>query len=424
MKPILFAPIMVLLAAAPDPAEATVRRVPLDHATITAALAAAGPGDTVEVAAGTYAPSTNGETFPLLLATDNVALIGAGMGVTVLDAEGTGGVIRHTAPTGGRISGFRITGGSAAVGGGVRVDAGEVQVDHDLIDGNGASVGGGGIYVQNDAAPWIHHNLILDNFATTTVDVHGLRYDHTSSGVFEHNLVARTDGNGLLTTTKARPTVRHNIFYANGIPDPERGRGICWLSDTSAVIHHNLFFANQKAALLWSEGGGDFSGVQANDFDANDEVYGNLDGDPLFVNEAAGDWQLQPESPAVDAGDPSLPHDPDGTVADLGPFPFTHVDSVPPGTGGNVALSIAPNPLSDDADVRFTLARRAKVRVEVLDLSGRRVRVLVAGAHDVGSHVVRWNGTDDAGRAVGSGVYYVRLRAGLLVRAVPAIVVR
>ncbi|MDB4640897.1 hypothetical protein OAF56_04610 [Pirellulaceae bacterium] len=47
-----------------------------------------------------------------------------------------------------------------------------------------------------------------------------------------------------------------------------------------------------------------------------------LDTDPLFVDPANGDYTLQAGSPAIDAGDPSSPLDLDGSIADLGAYPF------------------------------------------------------------------------------------------------------
>ena len=43
---------------------------------------------------------------------------------------------------------------------------------------------------------------------------------------------------------------------------------------------------------------------------------------------------------------------------------------------------------------------------------GRQVKVLLDAQREAGYHVVRWDGTNDAGRAVGSGVYYYRVQAG------------
>ena len=49
---------------------------------------------------------------------------------------------------------------------------------------------------------------------------------------------------------------------------------------------------------------------------------GNINADPLFVNAAAKNFRMQIGSPAINAGDPASPSDADGTVADLGYYPF------------------------------------------------------------------------------------------------------
>jgi len=55
------------------------------------------------------------------------------------------------------------------------------------------------------------------------------------------------------------------------------------------------------------------------------------------------------------------------------------------------------------------LATSGEVRLAVFDVSGRRVATLQEGRQEAGRHAVTWNGTDDAGRGVSSGIYFARL---------------
>ncbi len=70
-----------------------------------------------------------------------------------------------------------------------------------------------------------------------------------------------------------------------------------------------------------------------------------------------------------------------------------------------------PNPFNPRTTLRFELDRAGPVRLEVFDLSGRSVRVLVHGPRDAGPHGVVWDGRDARGLHVPSGVYLVRLEA-------------
>ncbi|MFO7654948.1 MAG: S8 family serine peptidase [Candidatus Krumholzibacteriia bacterium] len=87
---------------------------------------------------------------------------------------------------------------------------------------------------------------------------------------------------------------------------------------------------------------------------------------------------------------------------------FTMLDkSVPQAT---TALSLHPNPFNPSTVVAFSLAKQGVVRVAVYDVAGRLVRELAAGLHAAGTHELQWDGTDDAGRSVRSGVYLVSMR--------------
>ncbi len=423
---------LMLLLVFPVSAPAGTLHVPAQYPTIGAALADALPGDEIIVAAGTYSPST-GESFPLTMSTDGVKLLGAGMGITVLDAQGTAGVIRHTASGGGRISGLTITGGLAPDGGGIHVTAGNVEIDHDLIVGNGAEVRGSGILLDRASAPpiapWIHHNVVWDNFDATPADEgdpHGVFHFGQTFGVVEHNLIGRSDGNGLLTVTGATPSLRHNIFIENGIAGPPaRGRGICWTSGTPPSLFHNLFFANVLAAILWPAGGGNMSGTFANSVSPTDFVYGNLDANPLLVDPDDGDFHLQSQSPAIDAGDPTLPFDPDGTIADLGPFFFDQGGTgAPAASEVGVRIVAAPNPFQSATTISFVAADETRVETEILDVRGRRVRRVAGAACAAGTCRVEWDGRDESGEPVAGGVYLVRVNVDGVARSTPVLLLR
>lgn len=81
-----------------------------------------------------------------------------------------------------------------------------------------------------------------------------------------------------------------------------------------------------------------------------------------------------------------------------------------PRAGDGATLSQnAPNPFGDRTTIDFSLARAGRVRLGVFDLAGRRIRTLADGERAAGPHEVRWDGRDEAGRAVHAGSYRYRL---------------
>ena len=76
-----------------------------------------------------------------------------------------------------------------------------------------------------------------------------------------------------------------------------------------------------------------------------------------------------------------------------------------------------PNPFNGRTDIRYELAEHRHVRLDIVDVWGRRVRSLVDGVQPAGFHHVFWNGDDDAGRKVSSGLYIYRLKADNYIQA-------
>ena len=71
-----------------------------------------------------------------------------------------------------------------------------------------------------------------------------------------------------------------------------------------------------------------------------------------------------------------------------------------------------PNPFNPQTTIPYDAAKSGTVRLAIYALSGQRIRTLVGGERPTGRYSTVWDGTDDAGRAVGSGVYLCRMEAG------------
>jgi hypothetical protein len=70
-----------------------------------------------------------------------------------------------------------------------------------------------------------------------------------------------------------------------------------------------------------------------------------------------------------------------------------------------------PNPFNPQTAISYRLSAISYVELTIYNPLGQRVRTLVKTRQISGSYEVDWDGRDDTGREVGSGIYYVQLRA-------------
>ncbi len=71
-----------------------------------------------------------------------------------------------------------------------------------------------------------------------------------------------------------------------------------------------------------------------------------------------------------------------------------------------------PNPFNPETTIKYQLTESGEVTLSVFNLLGQQVRTLVSKPQQAGSHSATWDGKDNSGRQVASGIYVYRLKAG------------
>jgi hypothetical protein len=83
-----------------------------------------------------------------------------------------------------------------------------------------------------------------------------------------------------------------------------------------------------------------------------------------------------------------------------------------------------PNPFNPTTVIKFSLPRRCSANLEIYNILGQRVAVLVDKELAAGYYELQWNGTNSSGGQVGSGVYFYHLRAGDFVSSKKMVLLR
>ena len=89
-----------------------------------------------------------------------------------------------------------------------------------------------------------------------------------------------------------------------------------------------------------------------------------------------------------------------------------------------IRLSASPNPFMRGTMLAYQLESASAIRLEIFDLSGRRVTALYDGQADAGEGAIAWDGRDHAGATVAPGAYFVRLTVGEAMRVERLVIVR
>jgi hypothetical protein len=159
---------------------------------------------------------------------------------------------------------------------------------------------------------------------------------------------------------------------------------------------------------------------------------GNIDEDPMFDSLGTYPFALLEGSPCIDTGTP------DTTGLFLPPWDLLHNHRVWDGDGNGTAiidmgcyefgaepyvgitnyqlpvtdyhLTNYPNPFNPETKIVFNLPESGNVKLEIYNIKGQKVKTLLDCYMNPGRSEMIWDGKDDNGKRVGSGVYFYQLQ--------------
>ena len=71
-----------------------------------------------------------------------------------------------------------------------------------------------------------------------------------------------------------------------------------------------------------------------------------------------------------------------------------------------------PNPFNPNTTISYRISKTTPIKINIYNLSGQEVKTLINEEHQPGEYKLMWDGTDNSGRMLSSGVYIYQLRAG------------
>ena len=335
-----------------------------------------------------------------------------------------------------------------------------------LFDRNSATQGGGGMYnesntplltgveFKSNTGQWgggiynLSSNLKLTNitFSENKANNSGGGLGNVNSSptltnvAFIGNEAVTNFGGAVWNVGKSSPQLRNVTIHNNHAG--KNGGGIVSFHESTPVVYNSV---------IWGNTAGEDGNEIYNSTDGGDatiqlfySLYGNTTGDvregggfscnqcltnddPLFFNASSGDLRLSDGSPAIDAGDPDtntsifplngdeIPIDLSGNIRihngriDMGAYEFqgstTSLEEITELPTSVLLHQNYPNPFNPATEIGFSLPEHSLVFLEVFDITGRRISVLVDQFIPAGSHTVRFDASGLAG-----GVYLYRLQ--------------
>ncbi len=441
---------------------ATIINIPADQPTIQEGINVSVDGDTVLVQTGIYIENINYSGMNITVAsyfltTQDTSYISQ----TIIDGNQIGSVVtfengeNNTA----NLIGFTITNGwgpSMTGGGGIAIfnNSNPILSDLIIID-NFTPVDGGGIYCVGNSNPHIKNIQIANNHANFTG---GGIFCHNSNPIVENVIISDNfgmfEGGGIWCVYDSNPTLINVLITGNS---SDFGGGLYCRDNTNMKLINVTFTENNSFSsgsgiyswnsniilincILWIDTPHEeiFSGNNCNIYVAYSDIQngwegiGNINSDPIFVNPGDGEFHLADNSPCIGSGIDEIEinenwyyapdfdlegnprPDPAESMPDMGAYenPFGE----PQVSSDNFELQISntklmnhPNPFNPTTTIEFSIQNNSKVELIIYNIKGQKINSLAQNEFTKGSHSIIWDGNNETGIPVSSGLYLYKL---------------
>jgi hypothetical protein len=342
-------------------------------------------------------------------------------------------------------------------GGGISCANSELYLfDVNILNNEASS--GGGIYSYNNSILNLQNVNIWENSATANVTLSpnlqtlyktsdiqsisnyggGIYCDNTEL-FLQNTIIAKnnSDGNGSGISCISQSFVKsiNTTFYGN--ISNKNGGAFYFDWDSKAVIVNSILWQNSPQEIYLnadsihitnSDVEGGESEIVNNDTGYVNWLSGNINSDPNFVNVTNDDYNLKIGSECEDIGTDFFVFEGDtmidlsseeysGDAPDLGAFGSNPNVSNPTVSIKEMEEVVIPeklklfpaypNPFNPTITIPYAIPKNGSVKISIYNILGQKVITLVDQIQEKGMHYIVWNGINENGRAVSTGIYFV-----------------
>ena len=408
----------------------TTIRVPNDQATIQEGINVSNSGDTVLVADGIYMGNRNRD---IDFVGKNIVLISEnGPDNTIIDCEGDS-LTPHRAfyfhfgeDTSAVIDGFTIKNGYApgedpydySYGGAIYCDSSYPSLNN-IVFQNNYSTFGGAIYAQKCSLLVITNCKYFGNAANSqgsslyVIDDITDRYSLILQGCLFANNSSLGGAGGNVFSQRVASIINSCTFSGDSTSSS------IYLSYGTTDILNTIIYGNILGQAIDCAGGsitincsdiyGNTGGNWTDCVNDFGTINGNFSLDPYFCDVSINNYHIETSSlcapdnnscgeliGAMGVGCELL--DIYGTPEDE-PLPYVY----------SLEQNF-PNPFNPSTTIEYNIKSRTNVQLAIFNLLGQKIRTLIDDNQQTGKYAIEWDGADDTGQPVASGIYFYQLK--------------